>query len=46
MSLVKVQWNTVRIINGLELENKLLLSLIAEVIPIMQGACHVSKESK
>lgn len=29
MSLVEVQWNTVWIINGLELENKLLLRMVA-----------------
>lgn len=42
MSLVKVQWNILWIINGLELENKLLLRLIAQVIPIII----LSKESR
>lgn len=40
------QWNTVWIMNELGVENKLLLRLIAQVIPIMQGACHPSKGSK
>lgn len=46
MSLVKVQCNIIWITNGLELENKLLLRLIAQAILITQGACHLSKESK
>lgn len=43
-SLVEEQWNIVWIINELEVENKLLLRLIAQAIPIMQGLVIPSKD--